>query len=62
MGTNISTDDKNTIYLKTGDSMGQTSVICYNRIENWGIIILMNKRHTKMKQNLLNQIYGMVLK
>ena len=62
LGTNISTDNKNTIYLKTGDSMGQTSVICYNRVENWGIIILMNKRETKMKQNLLNQIYETVLK
>ncbi len=62
LGTNISTDDKNTIYLKTGDSMGQTSVICYNRVENWGIIILMNKRNTKMKQNLLNNIYETVLK
>ncbi len=62
LGTNIITDDKNTFYLKTGDSMGQTSIICYNRIENWGIIILMNKRETKMKLELFNTIYETVLK
>lgn len=34
LGLNIGTDDKNTIYLKSGDSMGQSSIICYNRIKN----------------------------
>tara|TARA_R110001606_G_scaffold344913_1_gene493671 strand:+ start:2109 stop:3167 length:1059 start_codon:yes stop_codon:yes gene_type:complete len=62
LGTNINTDNKNTIYLKTGDSMGQTSIICYNRAANWGIIILMNKRYTKMKLELFNNIYETVLK
>ncbi len=62
LGTNISTDSENTIYLKTGDSMGQTSIICYNRVENWGIIILMNKRNTKLKLNLFTDIYETVLK
>jgi len=56
LGTNIITDDKNTIYLKTGDSMGQSSIIAYNRAKNWGIIILINKRDSKMRQNLLNKI------
>ena len=62
LGTNIMTDDKNTIYLKSGDSMGQSSIICYNRVENWGIIILLNQRNSKMRQNLLNEIYDTVLK
>ncbi|MBB6269700.1 CubicO group peptidase (beta-lactamase class C family) [Pedobacter cryoconitis] len=62
MGLNISTDDQNTIYLKSGDSMGQSSIICYNRAKNWGIIILLNKRDSKMRQNLLNEIYDTVLK
>ncbi|NRF40691.1 serine hydrolase [Pedobacter foliorum] len=62
LGTNIVTDDKNTIYMKTGDSMGQSSIICYNRAKNWGIIILLNQRNSKMRQNLLNEIYDTVFK
>lgn len=62
LGTNILTDDANTIYLKSGDSMGQSSIICYNRAKNWGIIILLNQRNSKMRQNLLNKIYDNVLK
>jgi len=62
LGTNIITDEKNTIYLKTGDSMGQSSIICYNRAKNWGIIILLDQRNSKMRQDLLNQIYDTVLK
>ncbi|WEK21400.1 MAG: serine hydrolase [Candidatus Pedobacter colombiensis] len=62
LGTNVVTDDKNTIYLKSGDSMGQSSIICYNRAKNWGIILLLNHRNSKMRQNLLNKIYETVLK
>jgi CubicO group peptidase (beta-lactamase class C family) len=62
LGTNISTDDKNTIYLKSGDSMGQSSIICYNRVKNWGIVILLDQRNSKIRQNLLNAIYDTVLK
>ncbi|WP_184549248.1 serine hydrolase domain-containing protein [Mucilaginibacter sp. FT3.2] len=62
LGLNIGTDDQNTIYLKSGDSMGQSSIICYSRVKNWGIIILLNKRDSKMRQNLLNEIYETVLK
>ncbi|MFP3597193.1 serine hydrolase domain-containing protein [Chryseobacterium sp. SIMBA_029] len=62
LGTNIMTDEKNTIYLKSGDSMGQSSIICYNRAKNWGIVILLNQRNSKMRQDLLNQIYDTILK
>jgi len=62
LGLNISTEDGDTIYLKSGDSMGQSSIICYSRTKNWGIIILLNKRDSKMRQNLLNDIYENVLK
>jgi CubicO group peptidase (beta-lactamase class C family) len=62
LGTNIVTDEKNTIYMKSGDSLGQSSIICYNRTKNWGIIILLNQRNSKMRQNLLNEIYETILK
>lgn len=62
LGTNIITDDQNTIYLKSGDSMGQSSIIAYNRAKNWGIIILLDQRNSKMRQNLLDEITETVLK
>jgi len=62
LGTNINIDDKNTYYLKSGDSMGQSSIICYNRAANWGFVIFLNQRNSKMRQNLLNEIYDKVLK
>lgn len=62
LGVNIMTDDKNTLYQKSGDSMGQSSIICYDRIKKWGIIILLDQRNSKMRQNMLNEIYANVLK
>lgn len=62
LGTNIVTDEKNTLYMKSGDSMGQSSIICYNRSKNWGIVILLNQRNSKMRQDLLNKICDTVLK
>ncbi len=62
LGLSFNTDDKNTIFTKSGDSMGQSSIICYNRVTNWGIIILLNQRNSKMRQDLFNEIYDNVLK
>jgi len=62
LGFNINTKDGDTIYLKTGDSLGQSAIICYNRAKNWGIIILLNKQDFKMRQQLLNIIYENISK
>ncbi|KQB99833.1 serine hydrolase [Pedobacter sp. Hv1] len=62
LGFNVMVDDQNTVYLKSGDSMGQSSIIFYNRAKNWGAIILLDQRNSKMRQDLLNKIYGTVLK
>lgn len=62
LGTNIMTDEKNTLYQKSGDLMGQSSIICYNRAKNWGIIILINQRNSKIRNILLDEIYNNVLK
>ena len=62
LGLSIVTDEKNTIYSKSGDSMGQSSILCYNRAEGWGIIILLNQRNSKMRQVLLNEVYESILK
>ncbi len=62
LGTNIVTDDNNTLYQKSGDSMGQSSILCYNRAENWGIIILITQRNSKIRNKLLDEIYDTILK
>lgn len=62
LGLNMMIDDQNTVYLKSGDSMGQSSIIFYNRAKNWGAIILLTQRNSKMRQDLLDRIYNTVLK
>lgn len=62
LGLNLMIDEKNTVYLKSGDSMGQSSIIAYDRAKKWGIIILLDQRNSKMRQNLFNEIYDTVLK
>jgi CubicO group peptidase (beta-lactamase class C family) len=62
LAVNISTSDGDTIYLKSGDSMGESSIICYSRTKNWGIILLLNQRNSKLRQDMLNVIYGTILK
>ncbi|WP_422859059.1 serine hydrolase domain-containing protein [Flagellimonas sp. S174] len=62
LGLNIIKDGDNTLYLKSGDSMGQSSMLCYNRADDWGIVILLNHRNSPMRQELLNVIYEVALK
>lgn len=62
LGTNILIDNQNTLYAKTGDSMGQSSILCYNRAKNWGIVILITQRNSKIRTELFNRIYEEVLK
>lgn len=56
LGLNIAKIDGNTLYAKTGDTMGQSSIIAYDRKNNWGVIILINQRNHKLRQSLFNQI------
>lgn len=62
LGIGIIQDEGQTLYLKSGDSMGQSSMLCYNRDKGWGIIILLNQRNSKLREALLNTIYEIVLR
>lgn len=62
LGLIIIQDGDNTLYLKSGDSLGQSSMLCYSRRDQWGIIILLNHRNSSMRQELLNDIYQVALK
>jgi len=57
LGMNIIRDNDQIIYAKTGDSMGQSSVMAYNRNAKWGIIIMMNERNSKLRNELFNSLY-----
>lgn len=62
LGLMIVKDDNNTLYLKSGDSMGQSSMLCYNSAKNWGIVILLNHRNHELRNAMLSTIYETVLK
>lgn len=62
LGTNIIQDGENTLYLKSGDSMGQSSMLCYNRAANWSILIFINQNNSKLRNDMLNTLYESVLK
>ncbi|GAA5022545.1 hypothetical protein GCM10011506_00690 [Marivirga lumbricoides] len=62
LGTKIIRDSGNTVYLKSGDSMGQSSMLCYNRAANWGILIFINQNNSKMRNDMLNTLYESILK
>lgn len=62
LGIGIVTDIGQTSYLKSGDSMGQSSMLCYNRDKNWGLVILLNQRNPKLRGDMLNEIYETVLR
>jgi CubicO group peptidase (beta-lactamase class C family) len=62
LGLGIIKDEENVLYMKSGDTMGQSSVLCYDRNKNWGIIILLNQRNSKLRQAMLNDIYENILK
>lgn len=62
LGLNVYIDDANTYFLKTGDTLGQSSVFFYNRNDNWGIVILINQQNPKIRKSLRWNIYETVLK
>jgi len=55
-------DGENEFFFKTGDSMGQSSIIGYDRKNNWGIVLLINQRDSKLIKSLFSEIYEIVKK
>lgn len=61
LGLNIIQIGNESIYAKTGDSLGQSSVIAYNRNKKWGLVILINQSNSDLRNNIFNTIYDQIL-
>lgn len=46
IGLNILKENGNIIYAKTGDTLGQSSVLAFNPEKKWGVIILTNQANS----------------
>lgn len=56
LGSNVVREDGNIIFVKTGDTLGQSCVLAYNPEKKWGIIILTNQANSNARQ-VFNQIF-----
>lgn len=62
LGINIAELEGDTIYVKSGDTMGQSSMIAYNREKKAGFIILLNERNSKIRNQLFYDLNDLILK
>ena len=60
LGLNILEDEKNTVFLKTGDVLGQSSIMPYDRENNWGIVFFLNQRNHPLRQELFKKIFAII--
>ena len=60
LGTNIIREKGNTLFLKTGDSLGQSSIFCYDREHNWGIILFINENNGPLREELFYKLYKII--
>lgn len=57
LGQNIIRNGEHTVFVKTGDTLGQSSVMGYCRQDKWGLVIFMNQNNSRLRTQLFNQIY-----
>jgi CubicO group peptidase (beta-lactamase class C family) len=62
LGVNSIAIEENTLIAKTGDTMGQSSVLAYDLENNWGIMIFVNQRNGKIRGQLFNELYEILSK
>lgn len=60
LGLNILRDERGTVYAKSGDSFGQSSVLAYDPVQNWGLVIL-TTRADPTARTLYDHIYRQIL-
>lgn len=57
LGINIMPIGESTLYAKTGDTMGQSSLLAYDRERGLGLIICVNQRNSKLRNQIFNEMY-----
>jgi CubicO group peptidase (beta-lactamase class C family) len=62
LGVNSIAIEENTLTAKTGDTMGQSSVLAYDLENGWGIMIFVNQRNGKIRGQLFNELYDVLSK
>lgn len=62
LGVNLVKIGNNKLIVKTGDTMGQSSVLGYDLENNWGVIIFINQRNGKIRAELFNELYEILSK
>jgi len=61
LGYQIIKRDGHTIYVKRGDTVGQSSAFGYDKENNWGIVILLNHRNIDLSAGIFNELYKQAL-
>jgi CubicO group peptidase (beta-lactamase class C family) len=61
LGQQMERSKKDVFFYKTGNTLGCSSIIAYDKKTNWGMIILINKNSSKLIAELINVAYDDVL-
>lgn len=62
LGQEIERNGDGFFFYKTGDTLGCSSVIAYDRKSDWGIIILINQRNSNLIRDLILTNYDQALR
>lgn len=60
-GQQIERYGNDTYYFKTGNTFSGSSIIAYDKLSNWGIIILINQQNLSLIDELINTIYPSIV-
>jgi CubicO group peptidase (beta-lactamase class C family) len=62
LGQEIERNGDDSFFYKTGDTFACSSVIAYDRVSDWGIIILINQHNSNLIRDIILTIYEQALK
>ena len=60
-GQEIERNGEDVFFHKSGDTFACSSILAYNKKNNWGVIILINQHNSNLIRELINTIYKEVL-
>jgi CubicO group peptidase (beta-lactamase class C family) len=60
-GQQMERSGNDVFYYKTGNTMACSAILAYDKLSNWGIIILLNQNNSKLIGELIDTNYKQVL-